>query len=129
MEELFKKMMLPSIISSIVFMILGIIIFINPEVTLEVISIVVGCMIIGFGIIGIIFYKLINGMIGIIVALIFAAIGYGIATIKIPETNNFDITRKAGGEKLDEVILRLINFKRKGKRIYVYTKEENKWED
>ena len=48
---------------------------------------------------------------------------------KIPETNNFDITRKAGGEKLDEVILRLINFKRKGKRIYVYTKEENKWED
>ncbi|CDD16599.1 unknown [Clostridium sp. CAG:798] len=68
-------------------------------------------------------------MIGIIVALIFAAIGYGIATIKIPETNNFDITRKAGGEKLDEVILRLINFKRKGKRIYVYTKEENKWED
>ena len=68
-------------------------------------------------------------MIGIIVALIFAAIGYGIATIKIPETNNFDITRKAGGEKLDEVILRLINFKRKRKRIYVYTKEENKWED
>ena len=68
-------------------------------------------------------------MIGIIVALIFAAIGYGIATIKIPETNNFDITREAGGEKLDEVILRLINFKRKGKRIYVYTKEENKWED
>ena len=68
-------------------------------------------------------------MIGIIVALIFAAIGYGIATIKIPETNNFDITRKAGGAKLDEVILRLINFKRKGKRIYVYTKEENKWED
>ena len=56
MEELFKKMMLPSIISSIVFMILGIIIFINPEVTLEVISIVVGCMIIGFGIIGIIQY-------------------------------------------------------------------------
>ena len=68
-------------------------------------------------------------MIGIIVALIFAAIGYGIATIKIPETNNFNITRKAGGEKLDEVILRLINLKRKGKRIYVYTKEENKWED
>ena len=68
-------------------------------------------------------------MIGIIVALMFAAIGYGIATIKIPETNNFDITRKAGGEKLDEVILRLINIKRKGKRIYVYTKEENKWED
>ena len=36
---------------------------------------------------------------------------------------------KTGIEKLDEVILRLINFKRKGKRIYVYTKEENKWED
>jgi hypothetical protein len=68
-------------------------------------------------------------MIGIIVALIFAAIGYGIATIKFQKQIILILLEKQGGEKLDEVILRLINFKRKGKRIYVYTKEENKWED
>ena len=56
MENLFKKMMLPSILSSIVFMILGIIIFINPEVTLEIIAKVIGCMIIGLGVIGIFQY-------------------------------------------------------------------------
>lgn len=56
MEELFKKMMLPSIISSVVFLIVGVVIFINPETTLEIISIIVGCMIIGFGLIGILQY-------------------------------------------------------------------------
>ena len=56
MENLFKKMMLPSILSSIVFMILGIIIFMNPEVTLEIIAKVIGFMILGLGIIGIFQY-------------------------------------------------------------------------
>ncbi len=56
MESLFKKMMLPSILSSIVFLILGVIIFINPEVTLEIIAKVIGFMIIGLGIIGIFQY-------------------------------------------------------------------------
>lgn len=56
MEELFKKMMLPSIISSVVFLIVGVVIFINPETTLEIISVIVGCMIIGFGLIGILQY-------------------------------------------------------------------------
>lgn len=56
MEELFKKMMLPSIISSIVFLILGVIMFIYPEVTLEIIAKVVGFTILGIGVIGIIQY-------------------------------------------------------------------------
>ena len=56
MESLFKKMMLPSVLSSIVFMILGIIIFINPEVTLEIIAKVIGFMIIGLGVIGVFQY-------------------------------------------------------------------------
>lgn len=64
--------------------------------------------------------------IGLIITLVFAAIGFGITTLKVPESNNFEITRKNGGEKLDDVILRAIKFKAKGKRIYVYTKEENK---
>lgn len=58
--------------------------------------------------------------------MIFAAIGYGITTLKVPDTNSFEVTRKTGGAKLDDVILRAIKFRAKGKRIYVYTKEESK---
>lgn len=82
-------------------------------------------------IIGLVFYYFFKvifnmGTIGIIIVLIFAAIGYAITTLKVPETNNFEITRKTGGDKMDDVILRAIRFKQKGKRIYVYTKEEDK---
>lgn len=81
--------------------------------------------------IGLVFYylfKVIFGMgaIGLIITLVFAAIGYGITTLKVPETNNFEITRKTGGDRIDDVIMRAIKFKQKGKRIYVYTKEENR---
>ena len=80
----------------------------------------------GFGILGILLYTLIGGMIGIGVAVLIAAIGFGIGTLKMPDTNKFEITRKTGGENLDSVLLKLIKFKSRGKRIYVYTKEENK---
>ena len=63
---------------------------------------------------------------GLIITLVFAAIGYGITTLKVPESSNFNITRKTGGDRLDDVILRAIKFKAKGKRIYLYTKEEDK---
>lgn len=56
MEELFKKMLLPSIISSIVFLLLGVIMFIYPELTLEVISKTIGFTIIGIGIVGVFQY-------------------------------------------------------------------------
>ncbi len=56
MENLFKKMMLPSIISSIVFMISGIVIFMNPEETLKIIAQIIGWMTVGFGVIGIFQY-------------------------------------------------------------------------
>lgn len=84
-----------------------------------------------FGAFGLIFYYLFGvalelTWLGIGLAIFFAAIGFGIATFKIPETNAFEITRKTGGEKIDEVILRAIKFKAKGKRIYLYTKEESK---
>ncbi len=60
--------------------------------------------------------------------LLFGAIGFAIATFKIPDSNNLEITRKTGGEKIDEVILKAIKFKLKKSRIYLYTneKEENK---
>lgn len=66
------------------------------------------------------------GKMGLLLTVIFAVIGYGITSLKMPESNNFAITRKTGGDRMDDVILRAIKFKQKGKRIYVYTKEENK---
>ena len=74
------------------------------------------------------FLKVIIGLgkIGLIITLILAAIGYGITTLKVPETSNFEITRKTGGDRMDDVILRALKFKQKGKRIFVYTKEEDK---
>ena len=71
------------------------------------------------------FINIILSMFGISKALIpliliFGAIGYGIATFKVPETNSFEITRKTGGEKIDEVIKRWFLFKMKHGKIYVY---------
>ena len=51
---------------------------------------------------------------------VFALIGFAIGTFKIPESQSFEITKKTGGENIDEVILRAIKFKRKKKRIYIY---------
>lgn len=85
---------------------------------------------IGAGI-GIIFYfifKMIDlGLVGLIITAILGLIGFCIGTLKIPESNAFEITRKAGGENLDDIIIRWIKFKKNGKRIYIYTdKEETK---
>lgn len=82
-------------------------------------------------IIGLVIYYFLStilglGKTGLIIIVVFAAIGYGIATLKMPESNNFEITRKTGGERLDDVLIRALKFKQKGKRIYVYTKEEGK---
>ena len=44
---------------------------------------------------------------------------------KIPDSNGLEITRKAGGANLDDIIKRYIKFKKNNKKLYVYTKEEN----
>lgn len=81
------------------------------------------------GAIGLVFYfifKIIGlTMVGIVITLIFALIGYAIGMFKIPDTNGFEITRKAGGENIDDVIMRYIKFKKNNKKLYVYTKEED----
>ena len=81
------------------------------------------------GAVGLVFYFIFRlvkqSMIGIIITLIFALIGYAIGMFKIPDTNGFEITRKAGGENIDDIIMRYIKFKKNNKKLYVYTKEEN----
>ena len=79
--------------------------------------------------IGFIFYYILKAILhktlyGLIAVGICAFIGYSIGTFKMPETNSFEITRKTGGERIDDVILRAIKFKMKKNRIYVYKKEE-----
>lgn len=84
--------------------------------------------VVGAGI-GLIFYFILKilgfSMVGLIITLIFAAIGFAIGTLKVPESNAFEITRKTGGENIDDVIMRWIKFKKNGNKVYVYKVEED----
>lgn len=78
--------------------------------------------------IGIIFYLIFNviGMnfVGIIFVGAFGLIGFLIGTFKVPETTAFEITKKTGGENIDEVIKRYIEFKMQKNKIYIYQDEK-----
>lgn len=84
---------------------------------------------IGAGV-GLVLYSILKvcgiGFVGLIIMALFALIGFAIGTFKIPESNAFEITRKAGGQNIDEIIIRAIKFKMKKGKIYVYGKEETK---
>lgn len=81
------------------------------------------------GTVGLIFYFIFSllkmKLVGIVITVIFAFIGYAIGMFKIPDTNGLEITRKTGGENIDDVIKRYIKFKQNNKKYYVYTKEED----
>lgn len=80
------------------------------------------------GAIGLIFYFIFKefklDMVGIIITLIFAVIGYVIGMCKVPNASGLEIMRKTGGENIEDVIKRYIKFKMNKKKYYVYTKEE-----
>ena len=61
---------------------------------------------------------------GIISVVFFGLIGFIIATFKIPEIGKLKSTKTIGGEKIDDIIKRAFIFKRKGNKLYLYTKEE-----
>lgn len=63
-------------------------------------------------------------IIGLIFMAVFALIGFSIGTFKVPESQAFSITRKAGGEKIADVIIRWIKFKQKNNRVYIF-KDDN----
>lgn len=65
-------------------------------------------------------------LIGLILIGILALLGFLIGTFKVPNIETFKITRKTGGENIDDVIKRWILFKRKRNRIYVYAREDTK---
>lgn len=67
------------------------------------------------------FTKSIIKYIGVVVL---GLIGFSIGTFKVPNAGGFEFTRKTGGEKIDDIILRAIKFKKNGNKIYVHTNEE-----
>ena len=80
---------------------------------------------IGIGLVFFFLFKIIGlSFIGINFTVLFGLIGFIIATLKVPENNSFEITKKTGGENIDDVILRWIKFKKNGNKIYVYKEEE-----
>lgn len=82
---------------------------------------------------GLIFYfifSLCNFTVGGIIAVaICGLIGFIIGTFKIPEMSAFELTRKTGGENIDDVIMRGIKFRMQKNRIYVYIKNDKKKEE
>ncbi|MGN1269541.1 MAG: PrgI family mobile element protein [Clostridia bacterium] len=64
-------------------------------------------------------------LVGIVIVAVFALIGFGIGTIKVPEIAKFEFSKKTGGENLDDVIRRAIKFNTKGRKIYVYKEDKN----
>lgn len=58
-------------------------------------------------------------VVGIILLAIFALLGFGIGTIKIPRINGIKFTKNVAGDSIDEIIVRYIKFKL-NKKMYTY---------
>ncbi len=63
---------------------------------------------------------------GIIAIVITALIGFVIGTFKMPSIGILKFTKAVSGENIDDIIKRAVLFKKKGNKIYLYTKEEEK---
>ena len=64
--------------------------------------------------------------VGIIILVVFGVLGFVIATFKVPDSPAFEITRKTGGENIDDVIRRAFKFKMEHNKIYLYTIDSEK---
>lgn len=81
---------------------------------------------IGIGLFFVFIFSIINlAIIGYAMVVLLGILGFIIGTFKMPNTNSFQITKKTGGENIDEIIKRAIKFRRQGKKIYIYEKPEN----
>ena len=56
---------------------------------------------------------------GVVILVIFAAVGYGMAMLTIPDAPIMGKLRKAGGEKLGDIVWRTLTFSKR-KKIYLY---------
>lgn len=60
-------------------------------------------------------------MVAWVVLFICALIGFVLGQVKLPDSNSMGILKKAGGEYIDQIILKYIKF-RKIRKIYTYDK-------
>ncbi len=79
--------------------------------------------VLGFILLKTIFSPLKLTIVGLVVMIALAFIGFAIATFKIPESDAFEITKNAGGLNIDEIIVRLVKFKSNKNRKYIYKRE------
>ena len=85
------------------------------------------------GALGLPFYLIFSilsmNIVGLIIIALLGLVGFIIGTFKVPESANFKITQKTGGENIDDVIRRGIKFKMQKNRIYVYENETDQDEE
>jgi len=80
---------------------------------------------IAFGLIGVLIWTLLGSFInvsmvvGLVLVAITGAVGYVIGAVTIPDSPVMGPLRKAGGENISDILLRLIAFRGK-KKIYLY---------
>lgn len=85
---------------------------------------------VGVGLVFYIIFKLMKlNLAGIISVAICALIGYAIGMLKVPSIGFMKSTKVVAGEKLDDIIIRAIKFKRKKNKIYIYDDKEEKTND
>lgn len=80
-----------------------------------------------FGLAGLGLWLLIQTLVGvssgivltIVITVVFALMGYLLATVKIPDIPMMGPLRKAGGENIGAMLIRFITFRKK-KKIYMY---------
>ena len=79
---------------------------------------------VGIGI-GTLFYYIFNtigaSIVGWILLILFALIGFIIGQVKLPTSNSFDLLKKTGGDYVYEIIIKYFNFRKK-RKIYTYDK-------
>lgn len=79
--------------------------------------------------VGLIFYIVFSalgiGMAGVITMIACGLLGFAVGACKIPTIAGLPFTKKVGGEPISEIIIRYVKF-RANRKIYAYTKEEEK---
>lgn len=81
--------------------------------------------------VGSIFYLIFGIMlnmqvVGLIIVGIFGLIGFIVGAVKIPTISGIPMTKKIGGESLDEIIRRYVVFKAQNKKYAYYITKEDK---
>ena len=78
----------------------------------------------GIGAIFFLIFSIVNmRVVGVVILVILALIGYAVGTVKIPKVTGLNFTKNIEGDSIDEIFLRYVKF-RSNRKIYSYTKED-----